>query len=93
MCIRDRVVTNATNTLTKFNVTELTVSRVRLNDDGQLEVTAKFNYDYTISYQSGDQTQTNEDNSSNTTTIVYDYVNNSYKMIDISGTVKYFSRY
>ena len=89
----ERVVTNATNTLTKFNVTELTVSRVRLNDDGQLEVTAKFNYDYTISYESNDQTQTKEDDSSNTTTIVYDYVNDSYKMIDISGTVKYFSRY
>ena len=74
-------------------MTELTVSRVRLNDDGQLEVTAKFNFYYTISYESNDQTQTKEDDSSNTTTIVYDYVNDSYKMIDISGTVKYFSRY
>ena len=89
----ERIVENATNTLTKFNVTDLTVSRVRLNDDGQLEVTAKFDYDYTISYDSNDQTQTKEDDSSNTTTITYDYKDNSYKIIDISGTVKYFSRY
>ena len=89
----ERIVENATNTLTKFNVTDLTVSRVRLNDDGQLEVTAKFDYDYTISYESNDQTQTKEDDSSNTTTITYDYKDNSYKIIDISGTVKYFSRY
>lgn len=89
----ERIVENATNTLTKFNVTDLTVSRVRLNDDGQLEVTAKFDYDYTISYDSNDQTQTKEDDSSNTTTITYDYKDKSYKIIDISGTVKYFSRY
>lgn len=89
----ERIVENATNTLTKFNVTDLTVSRVRLNDGGQLEVTAKFDYDYTISYDSNDQTQTKEDDSSNTTTITYDYKDNSYKIIDISGTVKYFSRY
>lgn len=89
----ERVVTNATNTLIEFKITDLTISRVELSDEGQLEVTAKFNYNYKISYQSGEQSETKEDDSSNTTTIVYDYVNNSYKMNGISGTVKYFSRY
>ena len=89
----ERVVTNATNTLTEFKITDLTISRVELSDEGQLEVTAKFNYNYKISYQSKDKTETKEDDSSNTTTISYDYVDNSYKMNDISGTVKYFSRY
>ena len=81
-------------TLKSFEVTNVTLTNVKLSDDGELVVSAKFNYNYTIDYQTyKDETKTKEGKSSYNTTITYDYFENAYKIKDIYGTVTYFSIY
>lgn len=81
-------------TLKAFEVTNVTLTNVKLSDDGELVVSAKFNYNYTIDYQTyKDETKTKEGKSSYNTTITYDYFENAYKIKDIYGTVTYFSTY
>ncbi len=82
---------NENKTLTKFEVTNVTLTSVKLNSNGKLVVSAKYSYSYTIDYKSGDTTKTHEGKSSSSTTITYDYFENAYKMYNIDGTVSYFS--
>lgn len=85
------VAENESKTLTKFEVTNVTLTSVKLNSNGKLEVSAKYSYNYSVNYQSGSETKTKEGKSSSSTTITYDYFENAYKMYNIYGTVSYFS--
>ena len=87
----EELVSDSDKTLKKFDVTSLTLTKVAL-DDGKLKVTARYNYTYTIDYKNyNDEVKTKEGKSSSSTTITYDYIENAFKMNNISGTVDYFS--
>ena len=86
----EELVTDNDVTLKAFEVTDVNITDVSLNDN-QLEISAKFTYKYTVDYQNfNNETKTKEGNSSYTTSISYDYVDNAYKINDIYGTVTYF---
>ena len=87
----EEIVTDEDKTLKKFDVSSVTLTKVTL-DDGSLKVTAKYNYNYTIDYKNyNDEVKTKEGKSSSSTTITYDYLENAFKINNISGTVDYFS--
>lgn len=87
----EKIVTDEDKTLKKFDVSSVTLTKVTL-DDGSLKVTAKYNYNYTIDYKNyNDEVKTKEGKSSSSTTITYDYLENTFKINNISGTVDYFS--
>ena len=87
----EEIVTDEDKTLKKFDVSSVTLTKVTL-DDGSLKVTAKYNYNYTIDYKNyNDEVKTKEGKSSSSTTITYDYLENTFKINNISGTVDYFS--
>ena len=80
-------------TLTNFKVTSVTLSKVSL-EDGRLEISAKYKYDYTVSYKNyKDEVEKHDDSASYTTTFTYDYFENAFKLYDIYGAVSYFSRW
>lgn len=87
----EELVTDSDVTLKAFEVTDVNITDFSLNDN-QLEISAKFTYKYTVDYQNfNNETKTKEGNSSYTTSISYNYVDNAYKINDIYGTVTYFS--
>ena len=87
----EEIVKDEDKTLKKFDVSSVTLTKVTL-DDGSLKVTAKYNYNYTIDYKNyNDEVKTKEGKSSSSTTITYDYLENTFKINNISGTVDYFS--
>lgn len=87
----EEIVKDEDKTLKKFDVSSVTLTKVTL-DDGSLKVTAKYNYNYTIDYKNyNDEVKTKEGKSSSSTTITYDYLENAFKINNISGTVDYFS--
>ena len=87
----DELVTDGEVALTKFTVTNVDLVDVSL-EDGRFEVVVKFNYDYSINYTNyAGEAATKDGSSSNRTTLVYDYFEDTYKIYDIDGTVTYFS--
>ncbi len=87
----EELITDSDITLKAFEITDVSMTDMDL-DGNKLEITAKFKYKYTIDYQSfSGETKTKEGNSSATMGITYDYVDNTFKINDIYGTVTYFS--
>ncbi len=87
------LVQDSSTTLTAFKVTNVTITDVSL-DNGRLEVSAKYNYDYTLNYTNyNDEVQTKNGSSSYSSTLTYDYFEDNFKLYDIYGAVSYFSRY
>ena len=87
----DELVTDGEVTLKKFTVTNVDLVDVSL-EDGRFEVVVKFNYDYSINYTNyAGEAATKDGSSSNRTTLVYGYFEDTYKIYDIDGTVTYFS--
>lgn len=84
--------TNEELTLKKFDVTSVTLSNVKLSDEGKLVITAKYNYDYMVNYKNfmGDQKE-KEGQSSYTSTLTYDYYDNAYKLNEVYNMVNRFS--
>ena len=73
----EELVTDSDVTLKAFEVTDVNITDVSLNDN-QLEISAKFTYKYTVDYQNfNNETKTKEGNSSYTTSITYDYTDNA----------------
>lgn len=80
------------DTLKSFEVNDVTIQSVSLNDEGKLVVGAKINYSYTVEYTNWrDEVQSNSSKSSFTTSITYDYEDDAYKLNDLSRVVSYFS--
>ena len=87
----EELITDSDITLKAFEITDVSMTDMDL-DGNKLEITAKFKYKYTIDYPSvSGETKTKEGNSSATMGITYDYVDNTFKINDIYGTVTYFS--
>ena len=51
--------TSSSSTLTELKFTKVEISNLSLTNDGLLYASIKASYDFTISYQSGDETKTN----------------------------------
>ena len=80
-------------TLTKVNIKEVKLSSVSINSDDNLYVYAKVTYDYSLTYQSGEETKTNEENDYDYMYLTFDYANNSFKLVDAYSLNTYFSKY
>lgn len=86
------VLTKEDLTLKKFDVTSVTLSNVKLSEEGKLVITVKYNYDYTVDYKSftGDEKEKNGQ-SSYSSTLTYDYYDNAYKLNEVYNMVSRFS--
>lgn len=84
---------NDSITLTKVDIKEVKLSSVSINNDGNLYVYARVTYDYSLTYQSGEETKTNDENDYDYMYFTFDYANDSFKLVDASSLNSYFSRY
>lgn len=80
-------------TLTKVEFKDVTLSSVSINEDGNLYVSAKVTYDYSLTYQSGEETKTHDSNDYDYIYLTFDYADNTFKLIDASSLNTYFSKY
>lgn len=80
-------------TLTKVEFKDATISSVSINDDGNLYVSARVTYDYSLTYQSGEEIKTNDDNDYDYMYLTFDYADGAFKLVDASSLNSYFSRY
>lgn len=79
--------------LTKFSVTSVEINDLSIEED-RFKVDFTFDYDYSITYTNFlDETENKDDDGSNRSTILYDYIDDNYKLYDIDGKVTYFSRW
>lgn len=85
----------AYSTLTAIEFTNITLTTVKLDDDGYLEFRAKVNYKYTIKYKDFSGKETSKDSSSYSyMTIAYSVdKDKNYALVDMDDLEDYFSRY
>ena len=76
--------------LTKFTVNSVKVSGTRL-DGSYISVTAKLNYEYTVTKTWLGEERKNTKKLDDTIYLNFDYVNGEYKLVGISSFPKYFS--
>ena len=79
-------------TLTKVEFKDASISNISINDDGNLYVSAKVTYDYSLTYQLGEETKTNDDNDYDYVYLTFDYVDETFKLIDASSLNSSFSK-
>lgn len=84
---------NDSITLTKVEFKDVKLSNISINSDGKLYVYARVTYDYSLTYQSGEETKTNDENDYDYMYFTFDYANDSFKLVDASSLNSYFSRY
>lgn len=89
----ETLVKNIGTSLTSIDFTEVTLSDISIKSDGNIELYLKAKYNYTISYQSGDETKTHDSNDYDYLYLTYSYINGEYKLVDTSSLNTYFSRY
>lgn len=80
-------------TLTKIEFKDVTLSSVNIDENGNLYVSFKVTYDYSLSYQSGDETKTHDSNDYDYMDLTFDYVDDEFKLVDASSLNTYFSKY
>lgn len=86
--------TDSSNVLKSINFTDVELSNLSLDSDGNLVVRAKTKYKYSIEYTSfNGETTTNDDNDSNYMTLVYKMTGKTYSLYEIKSITTYFSRY
>lgn len=89
----ETLVKNIGTSLTSIDFTEVTLSDISIKSNGNIELYLKAKYDYTISYQSGDETKTHNSDDYDYLYLTYSYINGEYKLVDTSSLNTYFSRY
>jgi len=80
---------NVSSSLKKMNITAIEIEESKVNNNGDLELEVDIEYEYTKEYAFFSGTDTGRDE--RTITVVLDYVDNDYKVINISSS--YFSWY
>ena len=80
-------------TLTKVEFKDVTLSSISINGNGNLYVSAKVTYDYSLTYQSGEETKTHDSNDYDYVYLTFDYADDTFKLIDASSLNTYFSKY
>lgn len=84
----------SSTTLTSINFTNVTLSDLELDDDGNLELEVKVNYDYSVSYTSfSDEEKTHNDTAYDYMTLTFVYEKGNYYLINADELDYYFSRY
>ncbi|MBR6113124.1 MAG: hypothetical protein IKP79_01265, partial [Bacilli bacterium] len=83
---------NASNKLTSITFNSGSLYDVDLNDDGDIEVEVKLNYDYKIEYTSLGETKTSEKSNYSYMTIVVAKDKDSYELVNIKELKTYFYR-
>lgn len=84
---------NSSSTLNSITFTKIELSNASLNKKGQLYLSVKASYDFSLSYQSGDETKTNDSNDYDYMYLTFDYSDNSFKLVDATSLNTYFSKY
>lgn len=84
---------NASYTLNSITFTKIELNNVSLNNKGELYLSVKASYDYSLSYQSGDDTKTNNSDDYDYMYLTFDYSDNEFKLVDASSLNTYFSKY
>ena len=79
--------------LTAITFKEIKLSDVDITSDNKLKLYLKASYDYSVSYESGDETKTHDSDDYDYLYLTFDYVNGSYKLVDTTSLVTYFSKY
>lgn len=80
-------------TLTSVTFTDVKLNRVNINSEGNLYVATKVSYNYSLTYQSGEETKTNDSKDTDYVYLTFDYADNSFKLVDVSSLSTYFSKY
>ena len=86
-----KIVKSDSLSLLKFDVSDYSITGIRVQRDGQLSVTIKYNYSYTTIVKHGDKTEEKNSKSNQNSTLIYDISDGSYKLTDLNSPVKYFS--
>ncbi len=84
---------NSSSTLNSIAFTKIELSDVSLNKKGQLYLSVKATYDFSISYKFGDETKTNESSDYDYMYLTFDYSDNSFKLVEATSLNTYFSKY
>ncbi|MCI5553158.1 MAG: zinc-ribbon domain-containing protein [Tenericutes bacterium] len=79
--------------LTSITFKEITLSSLDIDSNGKLEVYLKATFDYSISYESGDETKTHDSDDYDYVYLTFDYVDGTYHLVNASSLNTYFSRY
>ena len=79
-------------TFTAIDIKDVSLSSVSVID-GDFRFYIKANIDYTLTYQSGEETKTNDSDTSDYMYLTFEYVNGAFKLIDASSLEYYFSKY
>lgn len=83
----------SSNTLTAISFTNVTLSRVEFDDNGELEFRAKVEYKYSIKYSYSGSERTKDSSDSSYVNLAYHLQDGNYQLVDIDNLVDYFSRY
>lgn len=89
----ESLVSSITTGLTSITFKDITLSSLDIESDGTLELYLKATYDYSLTYESGEETKTHDDNDYDYMYLTFDYVDGNYKLVDTSSLVTYFSKY
>lgn len=84
---------NSSSTLNSITFTKIELSSASLNKKGQLYLSVKASYDFSLSYQSGDETKTNDSDDYDYMYLTFDYSDNAFKLVDATSLNTYFSKY
>lgn len=86
---------DSSNTLTKIDFTDISISDIELNDDGYLEVELDAEYDYTVSYKNvwSEEMETHDDSDYSYITLILAMNEDSYYLVNCENLEDYFSRY
>lgn len=82
-----------TSGVTSITFKDITLSSIDVEDDGALEVYLKATFDYTLTYESGEETKTHDDSDYDYMYLTFEYVDGNYKLVDASNLNTYFSKY
>lgn len=84
----------SSTTLTSIEFTDMSIYNIEMNEDGNLEVQVKANYDYVVTYTSyDDEVKTHNDSGYGYMTVVLAIDKNEYHAVDVDDLKTYFSRY
>ena len=86
-----KIVKSDSLSLLKFDINDYSITGIRILRNGQLSVTIKYSYNYTIAVKNGDKTEEKTGKSSQNSTAIYDISDGSYKLTDLTSPVRFFS--
>lgn len=89
----ESLVSGMTAGVTSITFNDITLSSIDMESDGTLELYLKATFDYSISYESGEEVKTHDDSDYDYLYLTFEYVDGSYKLVDTSNLNTYFSKY